>query len=625
VTDLSLSIEQRFFESPFCEFVEDDVYAWYSKCGGEHSALSAVVHLKDANGLTPKIVDELQLLTELVYEDGSPTPLQPICPLKDRKSGKTSDKPLYRRLCPDPKIKPDKCSATVRFRIEEVTFHHSGHHGFKLKVYPVRSQSLIVHPAVMDEIIVVLSKPKMCRRKSSLLGTVNTQNKKRKVSVKEEYNPTVEVPINLLLNGYRMNGKCLCCKQGIPKDDFLKKEAHCESCLFYTLIVQNLLGTKGKENKETRYETRQHSILDMPNTSLPVSLTSNDTSTQVASSSNSLSISGTTEQQLMSNVGIPINQFREYKGCDLNQNPEDINLENHDNCDLHNLKYTNMEGNEECSARSLSGQVRMKESKTHFWTSHIDFTNTEQNDLDSDPSHLFSSKTLIKEENLKISENFFIDEADCSMPTLEDSISMEENERYLLQEFPLPINFVKTSSTDNLVKDGFVGKCPRNHFKVEEMDESSLVTMIETLSPRSNNFHVESDLITYSSSIDSSKINEENLCPSSMSKSTTPIRLSEAPSSPSFSYSEFMKGIADVDNMSKNFTTVSSSLYLKDETKLIESPTKTGDRNDGLAPDLVNNNDAFERNTAIEFSNDSNMIENLCEEVREVEFLTFPI
>jgi len=40
VTYLSLSIDQRFLESPYCEFVEPDVFAWYSKCGGEKSCLS---------------------------------------------------------------------------------------------------------------------------------------------------------------------------------------------------------------------------------------------------------------------------------------------------------------------------------------------------------------------------------------------------------------------------------------------------------------------------------------------------------------------------------------------------------------------------------------------------------
>ena len=150
-----------------------------------------------------------------MYEDGSPTPPNPICPLKDRKTGKPSSKALFR--CSEPIITPGNARISIKFRIEEVTFHHSGHDGFRLKFSLLEGPLfVVVHPVTSSEIIVVLSKPK-----GSCAKALDDQ---------------VKIPLQVLMKGYAINGKCLCCSQEISEDFFAEK-SHADSCVFATKIL----------------------------------------------------------------------------------------------------------------------------------------------------------------------------------------------------------------------------------------------------------------------------------------------------------------------------------------------------------------------------------------------------
>ena len=57
VTDLSLIIENKFMESRHSIVVEDNIHAWYSKCGAEDSGLDVVFHLYEINNDGRKFFD----------------------------------------------------------------------------------------------------------------------------------------------------------------------------------------------------------------------------------------------------------------------------------------------------------------------------------------------------------------------------------------------------------------------------------------------------------------------------------------------------------------------------------------------------------------------------------------
>ena len=101
----------------------------------------------------------MALKTELLYEDDSPAPQLPLCPLRDRQ--KKNPSPILNRLNGESNLSSKNCPVEFVFRIEEVIFHHSGHKGFKLNVFLEKPiPSLTIHQAPMDDVIVVLSKPR---------------------------------------------------------------------------------------------------------------------------------------------------------------------------------------------------------------------------------------------------------------------------------------------------------------------------------------------------------------------------------------------------------------------------------------------------------------------------------
>lgn len=471
VTDLSLSIEHRFLDSPYCDFVEQDVFAWYSKCGGEQSSLSALVHLKDANNNVPKLVDGLELLTELVYEDGSPTPLKPICPLKDRKSGQISNKPLF-RMCAKPRILPGESCASFSFRIEEVTFHHSGHHGFKLKISPADSLPLIIHPATSSEILVVLSKPKSGIRKREIHQSdalSATQIKKRKVSVsaKEDRQPMYEVPISLLITGYRVNGKCLSCMRNISIEKFLERGEHTGSCAFATLVVPTALGYYYKQEGAPFPAVTIRS--ESPCMSLP-------TRALAASASNSIPIPPPDDVMPIIHPlphtwggGYEAKSNPSSGGYEATRESSNADFTRRENmCPSFTLQDT-----EEVNERySMQTHVFPDKARTEMYkTRHLLPPRVYSSfKAQGDESCIFTSNEKSIERNLVpycSGNTLTIDTDDCSEVTLEDTMCMEENEKYLLQEFPVASDGVHTSYTNRLVPETY---------KVEKSNENTSCT-----------------------------------------------------------------------------------------------------------------------------------------------------
>lgn len=482
VTDLALSIDQRFLESPYCEFVEPDVFAWYSKCGGEKSCLSAVVQLKHSNNRVPLIEDELKLLTELVYEDGSPTPLNPMCPLKDRKSGKTSNKALF-RMCSEPILSPGKFCASFSFRIEEVTFHHSGHHGFRLKISLAYSPLLVIHPAVSSDIIVVLSKPKSglrihdMRRCNAL--TISC-TKKRKVSELEEKDSksAFEIPVIILINGYRVDGKCLCCKRDIFMKDFLERELHAESCAFATHIVPAALGYcyEQEGNSDFRHFSEPAHIFRTSDTPLAKSMTVKKRSTCVSLPTNALEKS---KEMISPHDGVmPV--IHSWNGrYDSQHNPSNTDYmfgKCNYTCTYFPLEDT-VRANKKHSLQPnhFSDKFCTEKGNTQYLAPNVCFSYGHQ----SDGSCIFPRNEKLIGNNSAHTLRGCAPHAsmmyteDCPFVTLKDPISMEENEKYLLQEFPVACEGVHTIDTDSSIQETF---------NMEETDEDSSLRLIDTLS-----------------------------------------------------------------------------------------------------------------------------------------------
>eukprot|EP00594_Rhizosolenia_setigera_P020361 CAMPEP_0178979246 /NCGR_PEP_ID=MMETSP0789-20121207/25717_1 /TAXON_ID=3005 /ORGANISM="Rhizosolenia setigera, Strain CCMP 1694" /LENGTH=582 /DNA_ID=CAMNT_0020669293 /DNA_START=186 /DNA_END=1934 /DNA_ORIENTATION=- len=157
ITNLAFTVEERFTQKQYVTRFGQRDFAWYSKCGGENAGLDVLISLKNEKGQLVKPTEIIRTYTELIYADGTSTPLMPLSPLRERRSMK----PLFRRLRQEPVLGPDNASAPFSFRIEEVSFHHPGQSGFKIKVSAVTNCPIQnVHPGVLNETIIVLSKPK---------------------------------------------------------------------------------------------------------------------------------------------------------------------------------------------------------------------------------------------------------------------------------------------------------------------------------------------------------------------------------------------------------------------------------------------------------------------------------
>ena len=141
--------------------MEEGVYSWYKSKGGKNTALSAKIGLKHTTG--ERQSDKMsEIKVELMYSDGLTA--APIYQLRDESKSKRILNIL------SPPTTEIKCSAfedlDIHFRIEEVSFYHADRGGFKLKVsVPHVPGTEVVHPAVSDKVIFVLSKPNNKKKK----------------------------------------------------------------------------------------------------------------------------------------------------------------------------------------------------------------------------------------------------------------------------------------------------------------------------------------------------------------------------------------------------------------------------------------------------------------------------
>jgi len=184
-------MEEQFFTNPYVsqmdEFLNASKFIWYSKCGGENAGLDITIHMKNSKGHEKNSCSfPLPIKVDLVYNDGSPTPFMPLSPLKERKSTVTSKNPLFRPMRPPPVLEPYVTNHSFSFRIEEVSSHHAEYIGFKLKVSLDYDRLKLmntntyapwivpfVHPGLLDETIIVRSKPnldKSAEKMTSLHG-----------------------------------------------------------------------------------------------------------------------------------------------------------------------------------------------------------------------------------------------------------------------------------------------------------------------------------------------------------------------------------------------------------------------------------------------------------------------
>lgn len=120
--------------------------------------------MKDSIGrIVKKFHKPVHLVTSLVYEDGTSVPPGFKGKVYTTKKNRQNFD-IYRRLRPDPVLDgmSDTASAFFSFRIEEVSFRHDPHSGFKLYVAPYDENGNVladIAPGIMEEVIVVKCRP----------------------------------------------------------------------------------------------------------------------------------------------------------------------------------------------------------------------------------------------------------------------------------------------------------------------------------------------------------------------------------------------------------------------------------------------------------------------------------
>lgn len=180
IVGYKLTIQEKFSRSQYIHRRKDlspEHFEWYNKNGGDMIAIDVLIHLKDVNGdIVFDYPRPLRLKTELVYDDGTAAPTYPLLRIKKKfnRNGKKREKTddsskLFHPTRPDPILGEGVGSQYFSFRIEEVSNHHS-RSGFKLKVSPMDKSCTDVMYGVMEETIIVKSKPKTPVKKRSKGG-----------------------------------------------------------------------------------------------------------------------------------------------------------------------------------------------------------------------------------------------------------------------------------------------------------------------------------------------------------------------------------------------------------------------------------------------------------------------
>ena len=308
VTNLALSIDPCFENNDRIIKAGNDVFVYYNKlssdCGGPEIAINLLDH--DGRLCARSDLPALQLQTQLVYENGIPVTLMPIKPLrvkprkKDKGSIVRSVKPIFIRKYAEPVLEMGQSSTKFAFDLAEVTYHHHGHDGFKVRVSAKSGQNVVVHPAVMNELMVVLSKPQKVttvekfeemsaikshdeegtvalkpklltsqnnsqsldegkKRKADDLNNhaecavePNPVTKRRKVSADaigateqgttEKGDQKSSTKLVHILQAYNFNGNCFQCNAPVTTQSILKSYCHTVNCTFAANIIPRFNG-----------------------------------------------------------------------------------------------------------------------------------------------------------------------------------------------------------------------------------------------------------------------------------------------------------------------------------------------------------------------------------------------
>lgn len=274
---------------------------YYNKLPSDFNGLIANISVlnEDGNPSALSIADDVSLKPELVYENGFPVSIMPIKPLKTRKTVRSkfryerSTKPILFSIDGDPVLASGTTSTKYKFNLEEVTYHHHGHGSYKLRIsIDHKKHGIVVHPCIMNSVIVVLSKPKtgdkaereavkleggnsMKRRSESRkpprkkgrkagstdktieepMSSSNLQKTNRfkspnavKVlrSLKQlpndmDHDKFASFPSSIgvdhLLNAYIVKGTCIQCNVPVSRKTILKTHCHQKSCNFVSSIL----------------------------------------------------------------------------------------------------------------------------------------------------------------------------------------------------------------------------------------------------------------------------------------------------------------------------------------------------------------------------------------------------
>lgn len=162
---MCIQLNVRSAASNITQIGESETFEFYNSHGGDNRPIDVWIHLKDSIGrIVQKYDRPIHLVTSLVYEDETVVPPG----FKGQVYTTNKSKPnsdIYRRLRPDPVLldgKSNAASAFFSFRIEEVSFRHDPHSGFKLYVVPYDQDGNVLEdiaPGVMEEIIIVKCRP----------------------------------------------------------------------------------------------------------------------------------------------------------------------------------------------------------------------------------------------------------------------------------------------------------------------------------------------------------------------------------------------------------------------------------------------------------------------------------
>ena len=276
VNDLALVVQNQFEKNPFITVVDKNTFAWFKNSKfGVNNMLSVKIQVKDGDGkpYERKLPRGMKFKTELVYEDNSPAPLQPLCPLQD--SQKKNPTAIFHKMYGEPKVSRVNDPVSFWFRIEEVSFHHSGHKGFRLNVSLTNmKKSFRIHQSPMNEVLVVLSKPKLFKNIAITMSSNTNAKRKRDddhsddkdnkidvfrgvtpgnfsvvpphpVKVEEENVSTPQnresevavIPLGAVVDSYRCLGSCFCCNVNIDIESFLIQTQHEDTCIFANQVL----------------------------------------------------------------------------------------------------------------------------------------------------------------------------------------------------------------------------------------------------------------------------------------------------------------------------------------------------------------------------------------------------